>query len=338
MEYYVRAGALQGYIELIASLGVEPLALLSQVNILPSHIRDQDSMIPYAHLGELLELSAHQLGIPDLGLRLGNQQGLSTIGLIGAHMIHQDTIGQALEVAQKFSYMHAQGALLKITDIDHQQCSLVLDMLVNHRQQYPQLVQMSIGLIYKLIAEMNGHPWHSVKLIFRQKLPQRLIPYIKDLYRCELEFGASNDGLLFSTTVLKTPPYRNNELLKQIINKQFSRQQAQSYDKVLLVRHAISSLLPTGDCSKDTVAQSLGLHPKKLERMLSKRNLSYRQMLEETRKSITMRALQMNNMPLTKLALNLGFSEFSAFSRSFKKWTGVSPSHYLNRIGVDRQA
>jgi AraC-like DNA-binding protein len=33
-------------------------------------------------------------------------------------------------------------------------------------------------------------------------------------------------------------------------------------------------------------------------------------------------------MPLTEIALNLGYSELSAFSRAFRNWTGLSPQRY----------
>ncbi|ASD69518.1 hypothetical protein B1L02_21840 [Pseudoalteromonas piscicida] len=91
-------------------------------------------------------------------------------------------------------------------------------------------------------------------------------------------------------------------------------------------------LLSTGDCNKKNIALSLGLHPKKLERTLQEHQTSYRDLLEETRKEIALRMLQLGDVSMTTLALNLGYSELSAFSRSFKTWFGVSPNHYKNRV------
>jgi AraC-like DNA-binding protein len=33
-------------------------------------------------------------------------------------------------------------------------------------------------------------------------------------------------------------------------------------------------------------------------------------------------------MSLTEIALNLGYSELSAFSRAFRNWTGMSPQSF----------
>jgi AraC-like DNA-binding protein len=36
-------------------------------------------------------------------------------------------------------------------------------------------------------------------------------------------------------------------------------------------------------------------------------------------------------MPLTEVALALGYSELSAFSRAFRAWTGMSPQRFRRR-------
>jgi AraC-like DNA-binding protein len=38
--------------------------------------------------------------------------------------------------------------------------------------------------------------------------------------------------------------------------------------------------------------------------------------------------LQQRNLSLTEIALLLGYSELSAFTRAFSHWTGVPPSEY----------
>jgi AraC-like DNA-binding protein len=38
--------------------------------------------------------------------------------------------------------------------------------------------------------------------------------------------------------------------------------------------------------------------------------------------------LQQRQLPLTEIALLLGYSELSAFSRAFTRWTGTSPRQF----------
>ncbi|MEO2268257.1 AraC family transcriptional regulator [Pseudoalteromonas pernae] len=332
MQYYVRMGALDGFTELVEQLGEAPYSLMESVNILPGQNADPDLMVPYSTVAKLLELSAERLHEPCLGARVSREQGLATIGLVGAYMAQQPTIEAALRCAQKFADMHAQGAELTMFKTQSQLCELTVEMRVNDRQQYPQLVYMSLGLLKGVIGDMVGNRWHAHAICLRQQLPAHISIRLATIFGCEVKTGCAHDSLLFDSETLALTPSQPANLLNSIIEKQFQQRQMAYVDHSRLVRHAINVLLPTGDCSKENIAASLGMHPKKLERMLNEQNTTYRQLLEDTRKEIAMRTLKMNNMTMTTLALNLGYADFSAFSRSFKRWTGMPPSQFIKSL------
>ena len=331
MQYLVRAGSLAGFTELVTSQGGDPIDLMHQSNLLPSQLNDPDTLIPYEKLSNLLELAANRVGMPEFGARLSRQQGLSTMGVLGAYMVQQKDIGSALQSAQKFAYMHAQGVNVELLPINDKQSKLSLDIAINSRKQYPQLAQLSIGLAFSLIHEMMGRSWQPDIMTFTQLAPLSLQKKLSQIFACEVQCGALGDSILFKKEALIIKPVKPKDLINEIINKQFMHMHSNMPDNLALVQHAINMLLPTGDCNKENIALSLGMHPKKLERILREHNMSYRETLEKTRKSIAISALDTNHMSMTTLALNLGYSEFSAFSRSFKHWFGVSPKHYQKR-------
>ncbi|WP_448211305.1 AraC family transcriptional regulator ligand-binding domain-containing protein [Colwellia sp. MEBiC06753] len=329
MQYYLRAGALAGYIELVEELGGDPIALLNAANIIPAQLNNPDNMILYSHFGDLLELTADHFDLPTFGTALSFKQNITTVGLIGAYMCQQPTIGDALQVAQKYTYMHAQGAIFDLQLSANGSCEISLELLVNRYHSYPQLIQLSVGLFYRIIADLAGGHWKPDKLCFRQSAPNNQQKNDFSRYTVKTLFDQATDGLHFSSNVLNRKPAMPQNLVKDIVAKQFNQQPlSPEIDNTAIVCHAINMLLPTGDCSKENVALSLGVHPKKLERMLTGHHTSYRALLEETRKDIATRMLQLNDMSMTALALNLGYSEFSAFSRSFKTWFGMPPSQY----------
>ena len=69
-----------------------------------------------------------------------------------------------------------------------------------------------------------------------------------------------------------------------------------------------------------------------LQRELEKANTSFRDLVDETRKSMARQYLADTSLPLTEIAFMLGFSELSAFSRAARSWFGVSPSE-LRKVG-----
>ena len=93
-------------------------------------------------------------------------------------------------------------------------------------------------------------------------------------------------------------------------------------------------LLATGDCSRENIAMCMGIHPKKMQRTLQDNNTSYQQLLDNTRKKEAIRVIEQGGANLTNLALNLGYADFSAFSRRFKCWYGVSPSKWREKVNV----
>lgn len=329
MQYYVRIGSLDGFVECLEQIGASPYELLEQVKLLPSQLTDPDLMVPYTSVGELLEISVRECQQPLLGIRISRLQGLSSVGLVGAHMVQQPTIADALNSAQRFSDMHAQGVELALDTLPAGQCQLSLNMQVNSQQQFPQLVQMSIGLLTQMITDMTESQWKPDRVFLRQEIAPRQKKQLAFVFGCPVETSADKDALVFSRSVLQCKPNTPANLLDNIIEKQFHERQLANVDHKKLVQHAINVLLPTGDCSKETIAASLGMHPKKIERLLAGQNATFRQLLEDTRKEIALKSLSDKDTSMMNLALNLGYSDFSAFSRSFKKWTGMPPTQFI---------
>jgi AraC-like DNA-binding protein len=59
--------------------------------------------------------------------------------------------------------------------------------------------------------------------------------------------------------------------------------------------------------------------------------MTYKDAVELTRQTMARTYLDQRQLPLTEIAFLLGYSELSAFTRAFTRWTGVSPSTYRKR-------
>ena len=58
--FLVRGGAITGFSQLVATMGVNPVALMSQVGLAPSQLRDPNTYVSYSKIAELLERAAEQ--------------------------------------------------------------------------------------------------------------------------------------------------------------------------------------------------------------------------------------------------------------------------------------
>ena len=87
-------------------------------------------------------------------------------------------------------------------------------------------------------------------------------------------------------------------------------------------------LLPQGEADLDTAAKKLCMSPRSLQRHLADDGYSFRELLDETRKALAMEYVRNGRHPLIEVAFRLGFSDQSAFSKAFRRWTGLSPAAF----------
>ncbi|MEC9255921.1 MAG: helix-turn-helix transcriptional regulator, partial [Pseudomonadota bacterium] len=86
--------------------------------------------------------------------------------------------------------------------------------------------------------------------------------------------------------------------------------------------------LPEGEPSLSDAAERFHMSVRSLQRRLTDEDLSWKALLEKTRRTLVERHLALPGTTITQLAFMLGFSDVSAFSRAFKKWYGVSPTQF----------
>ena len=78
----------------------------------------------------------------------------------------------------------------------------------------------------------------------------------------------------------------------------------------------------------EVVADDLSMSVRSLQMKLKEEGTSYQKLLNRIREQLAIAFLQEKKYSKSEIADLLGFSEISVFSRTFKKWTGQSPSEF----------
>jgi AraC-like DNA-binding protein len=91
-------------------------------------------------------------------------------------------------------------------------------------------------------------------------------------------------------------------------------------------RRIIANSLPSGEPSTLAIAKQLGLSERTLRRALAAEGASFRGVVDGLRQERARILLEDRRNSIAEIALALGFSELSAFSRAYKRWTGRPPS------------
>ncbi len=91
-------------------------------------------------------------------------------------------------------------------------------------------------------------------------------------------------------------------------------------------RAPLRTALPEGRGDAGSMARALGLSERTLQRRLEETGQTFSGVVDAFRHEEALRLLGDRRLALAEIALRLGFSEQSAFTRAFKRWTGSSPA------------
>ena len=106
----------------------------------------------------------------------------------------------------------------------------------------------------------------------------------------------------------------------------------ESDDFLVRLRDTVIRCLHEGFSDAKSVAFELNLSERTLHRRLKMKNRVYRDILKEIRKSMAVNYLSDPVLTLPEVALLLGYSEQSTFSRAFKAWYGLPPLKYQKKF------
>jgi AraC-like DNA-binding protein len=143
-------------------------------------------------------------------------------------------------------------------------------------------------------------------------------------------FGKSANALIFRPEQLDAPLPGGNAPLLDVLCASLTAVSCDngpddSSDLLTRARNEIQSRMAEGSVSLKSVADGLKAPVWTLQRRLRDQGITFSELVEDVRRKLARHYVHQSGIPLTEVALLLGYSEASAFSRAFRQWYGVSP-------------
>jgi AraC-like DNA-binding protein len=89
--------------------------------------------------------------------------------------------------------------------------------------------------------------------------------------------------------------------------------------------------LSSGELSEMEIAQHLHMSRRTLQRKLAEAETTYQKLIDDTRRELALSYIEDPRHSITDITFMLGFSQQSAFTRAFKRWTRLPPTDYRAR-------
>lgn len=326
-ELTVAAGLARGLVDLAVARGADCSALLDRAGIDPADLADQDVRIPFDRYVALMRTAKALTGDPALALHYGETSQLSDISVVGL-------IGDASEtMMEAFLQLGRYGRL--VVEVDGPSPRLQMEMrgpdawLIDtraHPNDFPELTESTFA---RLIC---GPRRFGVSQLARQvrvthPAPDYRAEYDR-IYGAPVTFDAAEnaiqvDTVWFTHRIQLQPRYvfgvlseHADALLKSLESSKTLRGRVESL---------LMPVLHTGQANVDQVAGKLGVSRQTLFRRLKAEGVTFEAVLDALRHRLAVHYLKGRKVSVNETAYLVGFSDPAAFSRAFKRWTGVSP-------------
>ena len=157
----------------------------------------------------------------------------------------------------------------------------------------------------------------------------------KRIFKCPILFGQNENGIIFNTKYLEYPIIASNLELLELLEDHAKTLQNKIYHTNTFTSHvknAIIELLPLGKTDIDSVAKKLAMSKRNLQYKLKNEAISYQELLDQMRNNQAKYFLKQIELSIVEVAFLVGYSEQSTFNRAFKKWTGMTPGEYRQKM------
>ncbi|MBO0914789.1 AraC family transcriptional regulator [Streptomyces laculatispora] len=323
MKPLVRNAALSSYVELSQSLGVDPRALMKRVGLDPVGLAVQDRWISGVAVTELLELSASASRCEDFGLLLAERRRFSNLGPISLVLREEPDVRSALALLVRHERMYNELLRSRLTEANGI-ATVKLGLELGEVREARQAVELAMGTFVGFLRVFLGARWQPVSVCFTHGAPTEPAAH-RRYFGPVVEFDREFNGIVLYTTELDTPNKMADPLLRGYA-RQYFESLAVTADATELdrVRELIEVLLPTGRCSIEQVAGSLGVDRRTVHRHLTASGETFSSLVNATRTQLAEQLVANPRRSLTEISGLLGFSAPSAFSRWFRDRFGTS--------------
>jgi AraC-like DNA-binding protein len=274
------------------------------------------------------ELAAEATGDEAIGIHVAEAWTPGAADVLDYAFCASPTLGDALgQVARYARVMHDRFTISLVPEGAGARLALAVP------PRYPVTryqVEFFHATLLRLARETCDPGLVPIDASFAHPPPASLDEH-RRFFACPLRFDQPVISLLMARADLERPMRGADPALAALLGRQL--------DKLLeslpagpsvsaRARLLVKDDLPSGSVSVDRVAGQLAMSVRTLSRRLETERTSFRHLLDSVRQELAVAHLRDPRMELAEIAFLLGYSESSAFHRSFKRWTGRTPLEF----------
>ena len=322
-------------LQMVQKQGVDVQRLCHLSGLNPEDLKT--GRLPELPIVNQLWLNAIKLtGDRYLGLHIGEEGGLASLGLVGQLIQTSATIEEAVQHTCEFVNLITEAFKLTMSK-DNATFSIVFEIDENCWQHYRESVKQNVdtALVFSM-AEYNALTLGKVRPVavyLPWSRPSDDQEYNRvfntQIFYQQPAASISFDNKLLGETIVSADYELMGALVKHARRLKDSNKTTDKFSA--LVRQTVINQSYIYPPKVTDVAATLNMSVRTLQRRLKAENTTFQDLQDGVRKELAKQYLKQKMYPIKEISYILGYNEVSAFNRSFKRWTGLTPLTYQNK-------
>ena len=321
----VRLMLVQPFLEELRRRKIDPDGLLVDLSIPNADLQDPAVFIPAPKMYSLVENLSVLSGDPHFGVHVGSQlDPLSWSPLVKAAEM-SSTVGEFLLRFMENANHDENSVIYSLTAIGkrstfHERRFTDGGLKPSHNDGF------TIAFLVTLIRRSVGELWDGARVIANICDPAAIPAEYHGIKTAITDtLGAS---ISFPTAwLIHAQP---NKALAAT-TEPVTAASLPSSSFINALRVSLEPHIHEFDLGTDKVAEICGINKRTLARRLQARGTSLREELKELRMSRAEKTLSGTDLRIHEVAVMVGYTNPTVFSRAFKRWTGMSPRLYRTK-------
>jgi AraC-like DNA-binding protein len=327
----LRVASLLRYVRYLEAVGAPVGPLLTEAKIPALLLDHPEAAVTWEHAFRFGELACRTLGTEHLGLYVGQASLLEDLGAYGAILQRALTLHEYLHKGIRLYNMLATHQRLWLSeaggDVLRFNISTIGEAGIAAYQSQLETLVVTIATT----RDAAGPDWSPREISIAYRSRERL-PEIELFAGSRVITGTGETYFTIPRPLLQrhlwrrkgaTPPNSTSTFIERTLPE----------DLYGLVQLQLEQLLTDRAFGIETVAESLMMSRRSLQRSLAHQGLSFSQILAETRLRQATDWLTNTDKPVGEIAFDLGYRDASNFTRAFRRQTGVPPQLFRDNAG-----
>jgi AraC-like DNA-binding protein len=314
----------------IDSYGLDSREVFAEVGLDHSRLHDPVARFSYPAVGRLWELATRVTGDAGFGLTVANYWHPTTLHALGYAWLASSNLEEAFERAVRYSRIvnTAAGGILRVErNADTYRVIVGGEGLSQPPAQVS--LEAALAMLMVMCRAAYGVEFRPIRVTIRRQKPDCADRFI-EMFSAPVIFSEQENAIWIDLAVVSQPLITANPELVRINDQIVTDYLAQldRSDIIMQVRSRLVERLPSGATGEAEVAASINLSRRSLQRRLSEQGISFKQLLQQTRRELSLQYVRGSQHSFNEIAYLLGFAEPANFSRAFKRWYGQSPTEF----------